>query len=635
MRPATPTRGARLSLTLGLALAAMFGLLVGPLLHRVRRDSDRWRAALDGFTLVSVAGLALLHLLPEALTHGGWIAGCLAIVGLAMPTLLERWLKVGGENTGFILVFGLAIHAAIESAALGAAPGDDHAISLGAAIVFHRLPVGLLVFAALSDRGAEQRPLRGWLAIGVLVLATLIGFVAGESLAGVATEAENAWLSALVAGALLHVAFSHEIPDGRGRSHGHSECETDHDHEHDHEHEPATPAPIVPVHTHHASADSVWGAIGGVLGVGVVLLAMGAHHDHHAPGAALSFADTLLVLALQTAPFLLLAYLAAALVAARTERAGLRWLTGGSSASQALKGALFVLPMPLYACGVVPLHRALVRRGVPPAAALGVLAAAPLLGLEALLISLPLLGVELTLARLLGGLALAGLAGWLAGSLASRALAHPEAQEGPVLGGRSVREGMRYGLVDLFDHTMPWIACGLVIAALAEPLLGHDVLAGLPAAAQVPIFALVGLPIFVSAAGATPIVAMAIHQGVSPGAGLAFLLAGPVLRLGLFGVLGELHGRRATLAFTAVVLLVACGMGWAVDAVGPEVLGDLHTQVPDTHAPADAHQGHSHGHGHGDWLQWSCLGALGLLLMGSLFRQGPRGVLEQITRPVH
>ena len=58
-----------MSLTTGLLIAAILGLLLGPLLLRLRASDITWQAALDGFVIVTVGGIAVLHLLPEAFAH--------------------------------------------------------------------------------------------------------------------------------------------------------------------------------------------------------------------------------------------------------------------------------------------------------------------------------------------------------------------------------------------------------------------------------------------------------------------------------------------------------------------------------------------------------------------------------------
>jgi hypothetical protein len=139
-----------------------------------------------------------------------------------------------------------------------------------------------------------------------------------------------------------------------------------------------------------------------------------------------------------------------------------------------------------------------------------------------------------------------------------------------------------------------------------------------PAYLQVPLFALIGIPLYVCAAGATPIAAIAIFSGVSPGAGIAFLLSGPATNVTTFGIFSRLHGRRAAIFFGVSMTLAAICAGWAVDFVGVQFLGELQM----------------HEHGGASWIQWGALGALGLLFAWSLLRQGPRGVVGQIRQPV-
>ena len=44
---------------------------------------------------------------------------------------------------------------------------------------------------------------------------------------------------------------------------------------------------------------------------------------------------------------------------------------------------------------------------------------------------------------------------------------------------------------------MPWIAVGLLLAALAEPMLSHTAFKGIPSFLQVPLAALIGVPVYV------------------------------------------------------------------------------------------------------------------------------------------
>ena len=596
-----------MTITQWLLIAALLGLCVGPVLHQAWRDAKAWSATLDGFALIAVGGLAALHLLPEAIAHGGAATAGIAVAGFLLPTLWERntnWLPK--RLALLLLLGGLAIHAAIESAALGATGASDHAVNLGAAIVFHRLPVGLVVFALVQSRHNTGL---AWGAIAVLAVATVLGFFGGDAASTALSGSVGVWLQALVAGSLLHVVLAHHDPARQISTQDEQEATSCCSHE-----EPAQDEP-------GEQRLTIWSAVGGVAGLGVVVAALRTSHDHASAAGGSNVIDTFVTLALQSAPALLIAYLLAGAIGLVITPARASWLKRGAPTSQALRGVVFGLPLPICSCGVLPLYQTLIRRGVPATAALGFLIATPELGLDALLLSLPLLGAEMTLARLVAAFAVAMFVALVVGRLATANEPEQSDDDPDQRGTLSERlvAGLRFGLVELFDRTMPWILVGLLIAAIAEPLLGHQLLQQVPSWLQVPLFALIGIPLYVCASGATPVAAIAIYQGVSPGAALAFLLAGPATNMTTFGILSRLHGRRVAALVGITVTGGAIAVGWMVDRLALDVLHNLQP----------------HDHGDANLLQWLSLGALALLALASLFRQGPRGMVTQITSPIH
>ena len=72
-RPRRSGRHARSSLMLPLIIAILL-LYVGPVLGAAVQRRPRLLHALDGFVLVAIGGLCLLHLLPEAFTVLGFPA---------------------------------------------------------------------------------------------------------------------------------------------------------------------------------------------------------------------------------------------------------------------------------------------------------------------------------------------------------------------------------------------------------------------------------------------------------------------------------------------------------------------------------------------------------------------------------
>jgi hypothetical protein len=266
---------------------------------------------------------------------------------------------------------------------------------------------------------------------------------------------------------------------------------------------------------------------------------------------------------------------------------------------------------------VLPEYRRLIRKGVPVAAALSFLVAAPEIGVSAFLVSVPLIGWPLTLARLGGAFLVALLCGLVVSRLvpASQVAAMTSTAGGPTPPLRQrLAHALKEGLVESVDHTAPWILVGMGMAALVEPLLAAEWLSRLPPGLDVPLFALLGAPSFVCASGATPLVAVLLHKGLSPGAALAFLITGPATSVTTFAVMAKLHGRKVTLAFGGVVAITSIVLGLALNTM-------LSAQTGLAHQPHAEHEGP---------LEWAGLVLLGALFLASLLRQGPRAFLAQL-----
>ena len=142
-----------------------------------------------------------------------------------------------------------------------------------------------------------------------------------------------------------------------------------------------------------------------------------------------------------------------------------------------------------------------------------------------------------------------------------------------------------------------------------------------PDLVEVAVFALIGMPVFVCAAGATPLIAVLLAAGVSPGAAIAFLLTGPATNVSTFGVLRQLHGARMAWIFSGVTAAGAIAIGVAVNALPPSVARDVVVE----HEPATL-------------LEQLSLAALALLYLASLLRRGGRAFLADLfdsSAPAH
>jgi hypothetical protein len=75
----------------------------------------------------------------------------------------------------------------------------------------------------------------------------------------------------------------------------------------------------------------------------------------------------------------------------------------------------------------------------------------------------------------------------------------------------------------------------------------------------------VGIPLYICATASTPIAAALILKGVSPGAALVFLLAGPATNVTSLTVLLKILGKRATAIYLTMIALCSVLFGLAVD----------------------------------------------------------------------
>lgn len=562
-------------------IAALAALAVGPLLGR-GVDARRGGPALNGLVLAAIPGLIFLEFVPSAFGEGDWFVLLALAAGLTIPVVVERWSRRWGAHTHRWALLaglsGLAAHAALDGAALATVDPGATSPSVPLAIVLHRFPVGIAVWWLVAREIGRRA---GVVALAALLLATLGGYVSGAALVRLGPDLGALTLyQAAVGGSLAHVVM-HQ--GGAARSPGERRREG-------------------------------WGAI---LALALLVAVFVTGAEASAPGAA-GFLSRLWVLAAESAPALLLAYLCAGLLSAFLPQRSIRWMERGGGASRAARGMLIGLPFPICSCGVVPLYRSLIKRGAPPAAAMAFLVATPELGLDAVLLSIPLLGPQVTILRLATAALVALLVGWWVGGRLKAAGRAEETADQP--GGQPgvlhrLAGALRTGTGEVVDHTAPWIVLGLGVAALVTPLLKSGWLGGLPPVADVFLFALLGFPTYVCAASATPLVAAFLATGLSPGAGIAFLITGPATNISTLGLVSSLHGRNAAFAFAAIMVTLAVTSGIAINALFHAI------SVPSLAALMEEAPG---------VLQLVSLVLLAGLFLRSLVRRGLRGFVGEL-----
>ena len=577
-----------------LLIIAVGALLIGPILARTFERQPGMNRFVDGFILVSIGGIAVTHLLPEAVIEIGGMALVMVVLGALLPYLAERAFHSYERATHsgvLVLAFsGILVHTLLDGMALSqGSMGHGVGEALAYAVILHRLPVGLLIWWALKGL-STPRTIMGVLTL--MCLSTIAGFALGGMQVQVLNASWVTYFQALVTGSLLHVLFHRHLHQARG-------VHADHQGEN--------------VHGHSAAPAAMGAIFGAIL---LYLLPLGTALPHnHSLGQTANLTWTLFI---ESAPALLLGFVIAASLQNFIPGAGIDWLQSKNRAVRVSKGMLFGLPLPICSCGVVPLYHSLIRRGVSVGAGIAFLIATPELGVDAIMISVPLLGWKMTVARLIA----AALIAWLTGYVMDLLLKNAHAEPLPIVATETLVDTSS-GLKrfwstlnnELIDHLGPWVLLGLAIAAIANPFLGDIDWSVLPRGLDIPIMALVGMPLYVCATGATPIAAVMLMNGISPGAVLAFLITGPATNITTLGVMKKLHGTRVATIFPLVLIGLTILVGTGVNLLYGDPVSMSYTE------------NHLDDH---SWINLAAAGLLLVLFTGSLFRIGPRGMLENL-----
>ncbi len=302
----------------------------------------------------------------------------------------------------------------------------------------------------------------------------------------------------------------------------------------------------------------------------------------------------------QMAPYLLLGFVVAGLLSVFISPVWMERHLGGRGLGPIFKAALFGIPLPLCSCGVLPVGASLRRHGASRGATTAFLLSTPQTGVDSVLVTWTMLGPFFAVFRPVAAL-ITGLCGGVAvqaidpdeHTLAIDSLPPDTRPSGLV---PRLRAAITYGLETLPGDIGKALIIGLILAgvlgALVPPTALNSYLGQGPLA--ILVMMLVGVPLYVCATGSVPIAATFIFLGASPGAALAFLIAGPATNAAALTTVARVLGRRAAAIYLATVAASAFGCGMALDWLLPKAA----LALPFLAGPAHVHE-HVSLWGHG------------------------------------
>lgn len=295
-----------------------------------------------------------------------------------------------------------------------------------------------------------------------------------------------------------------------------------------------------------------------------------------------------LVLLYAMSPYLLFGFFFAGLLHAFISMDWIARHLGKSSIGSVIKAVILGIPLPLCSCGVIPAAIMLNKKGASRGAVTSFLIATPITGVDSILATYSLMGLFFTLFRVAAASITAFIAGIL-GNIILKGEREPadlsalEKHECCAIGTEAscecechsvtiwnrIRELFSYAFVELLGDIWRWLVIGLVIAgiisyfipqAFVERYLGSHFLSML-------IMLIIGIPMYVCSTGSIPIAAALMLKGMSPGAAMVFLLAGPATNAVTITVVSKELGKGATIIYVITIAVMSIVFGLVLNEI--------------------------------------------------------------------
>jgi len=292
---------------------------------------------------------------------------------------------------------------------------------------------------------------------------------------------------------------------------------------------------------------------------------------------------------LESAPFVLLGFFVAGLLKAFLPDDFVARHLGGGGTASIFKAAAMGVPIPLCSCGVLPAAAGLKKQGAGKGAITSFLISTPETGVDSVAVSWALLDPLMTLIRpvvafftaVAAGIAVSFTdrhSGGEGTERASNAAAEPQdactsgcccsqKESEPQGLVPKFMKGMRFAFGDLLKDIGGWLFFGVLLAGVISVFLSPEIVSRYLSNEYLSMLLMlaISVPLYVCATASTPIAAALALKGISPGAALVFLLAGPATNAAAITVIAKLIGKRATVVYVAVIVAMSFLAGIAVN----------------------------------------------------------------------
>lgn len=353
------------------------------------------------------------------------------------------------------------------------------------------------------------------------------------------------------------------------------------------------------------------------------------------------YLDAFLMMLAEMAPYLMLGFFFAGLLRTFVPKSIYRRHLSKPTMGSVVKAAALGIPLPLCSCGVIPTSVELRREGASHGACVSFLIATPQTGVDSIAATYSLMGLPFAVVRPFAALFTALFGGWMVNryaksdeAISEHAAHHEEVgcschdhddchdhcdchdhdeDEGHKSLWHRFWDSMHYAFVEMLQDVGKWLVIGLLIAALITVAVPNEWLAALHdyKLLNMLLVLCVAIPMYVCATGSIPIAVSLLAKGLTPGAALVLLMAGPAVNSASILVIGKVFGKRTLLLYLLSIVIGAVVFGLGIDYLLPQdwfaVSGFASQTESCTHCL--------------DWTDWMFMGVFFLLLINAFARQ--------------
>ena len=236
-----------------------------------------------------------------------------------------------------------------------------------------------------------------------------------------------------------------------------------------------------------------------------------------------------------------------------------------------LWAALLGIPLPLCSCGVIPTAIGLRNEKASKGAIASFLIATPQTGIDSILATFSLMGLGFAIIRPTAAL----ITGVCGGLLVNR-LVHEDKIVDidncscQVEKGNRIWRVLKYAYYDMLRDIGLRLLIGLIVAALIQVAVPDEFFLsfGSQPLLQMLVILVIAVPMYICSTGSIPVAAALMMKGLSPGAALVMLMAGPAVNLASILVVHKSMGRRFTSIYLMTIVGFAVLFGLLLNATG-------------------------------------------------------------------